>query len=416
MPIKNILLITYTYPPEIGTGRLAYELCSELKDRKYNVIVLTSKPRTIYTLKDHPKSNSLNSHVHRVSIPFISRYLKNNLIYRGIEYFLLPISLFLKAFSLGSFDLIIAESPPLFIGFIAVLLKKIQSTTLIVKVGDIHPDALIKSGIIKNRIAISFLKKIEIITYKNADHIIVISIGYINYILPLINNCNKISVVNNWANISNIDHIINESTFINPLNMYEDKFTITYAGTISWPQDFNTIIQAMKYFNSNINYNDIILFIVGEGPKKKYISDLITTLKIDNIYFLSLQPQSVYFYILANSKACLVTLKKEYDSPSLPSKIWEIMACKTPIIACVPENSEVKKLIESSKCGLWVKPNDVEGMINAVKNLKNNNDVLKTLGKNGRKYLESNATLSSSVDKYENIFAIIDSKKLSKDN
>lgn len=61
-----------------------------------------------------------------------------------------------------------------------------------------------------------------------------------------------------------------------------------------------------------------------------------------------------------------------------------IMAAGIPVLALVPEHSEIAYIVAEEKCGLIINPSDSEGLINAIIKLKSDENLRKRLGQNGR--------------------------------
>ena len=327
----------------------------------------------------------------------VQPYLKTKSITtRFFEYSVLPLSLFVGGLIVGrKKNIIHCQSPPLTVAFAACVLSKILKKPLIIRIQDIHPDALIKIGILKNSVLIRLMELVELFVYDSASHITVIAEGYRRHLISKGIREDKISLIPNWANISKISPPKNND-FKKRMG-WEAKFIITYAGTMSWPQDLETVVESAGTLR---NYKDITFLMVGDGVKKEYLIRKSKELELDNIVFMPLQPRNDYFEILYASNACLVPLKKQFTSPTAPSKMLEIMACSKPIIANVPYNSDVHTIISKAGCGIWVEPENPKVLSRAILKLYENKDSAYRLGEKGRKLAEE-LSLTACMDKYE---------------
>src|SRR5690606_29552818 len=75
----------------------------------------------------------------------------------------------------GSYDVILAPSPPLTIGVSAWILGLLRRTPFIYNVQEIYPDIAVRMGILKNRRVIRLLEMLERFIYRRAQAITVIS-------------------------------------------------------------------------------------------------------------------------------------------------------------------------------------------------------------------------------------------------
>jgi colanic acid biosynthesis glycosyl transferase WcaI len=402
----KILAFEEGFPPELTSARLPFEFADELANRGHEITVVTIFPRRyLITEKNKeigiPKSKFF--YWEKMGCLLVLRVrpeLKvKSLITRSLEYSVLPITLFIGGLiTVRNKDLIHCQTPPLTIAFTACILSRILRKPIIVRIQDIHPDALVKIGLLNNRLLIKLMEFMELFVYVCASHITVISDGYMRHLLAKGISSKKVSLIHNWANIDKIKPP-NVNNFRERMRL-GDKFLVTYAGTISWPQDLETVVEAADILR---NHHDIMFLIVGDGVKKEMLVRRSRELKLDNIMFMPLQPRDEYFKILYASDVCLVPLRKQFTSPTLPSKMLEIMACGKPMIANVPYDSDVRKMVENVGCGVWVEPEKPKDFSKAVLALHDNRALAVKLGENGLFYLRNHLTLKACMDRYEKL-------------
>jgi len=408
----NILCLEEGFLPELTSGRLPYEFARELVQRGHTVTVVTIFPRKLWVKQQLTIPKAKLFYWDQMGKVLILRcwpqFKGKSIVTRTLEYLIIPLSLLSGGLIAGRKEVIHCQSPPLLLAFTACILKMLTRATFILRIQDIHPDALVKIGLIKNKLLIKALEVLEKFVYCCAGHITVIADGYRRNILLKGVNPEKVSLIPNWADIQRIESTqkTDEPSINNSLT---NKFVVTYAGTMSWPQDLETVIEAAHLLNE---YKDILFLIVGEGVKKEPLMKRSEKLKLKNVVFMPLQPRDVYFKILQASDACFVPLRKNYNSPTAPSKMLEIMACSKPIIANVPYDSDVHKIISEAGCGLWVEPENPESLSQAVLKLYENRDLVRQLGGKGREFVENHLSLTVCMDKYEALINSLLAKKV----
>ena len=67
----------------------------------------------------------------------------------------------------------------------------------------------------------------------------------------------------------------------------------------------------------------------------------------------------------------------------------------------VPEQSEIAYIVREENCGYVVDPDDVDGLINAVIELKSDEKLRQKMGINGRKAFEQKYTTKIIAEKYK---------------
>jgi colanic acid biosynthesis glycosyl transferase WcaI len=395
----KILFMIGSFPPEISTSRLGFQLCKSFQRSHNDVVVLTSFPRR-YLVKDQvgghrtllyrDKVDGLD--VIRVGPEFSRR---DDVNMRGFEYFYQFFSFTLAGLTSGAADVIMCCSPPLTIALAGYVLGKIKHAPVVVRVGDLHPQELIDLGMVKNKMLVRLLSVMEKLVYRKSSFMTVLSEGYRQHMLSKGAEASKVKVLSNWGDTEELDKL--RKTFA--VSAGERKFIVTYAGIISWFQDLETLIDAAYILRAN---SDIGFLIVGDGSNKRVLVEKCKSLKLTNVTFMPLQPREEYLRILQDSNVCVVAIKKELTTTTIPSKIFDIMTCERPLLAIVPQG-EVTELISQSNCGYWIKPEDSQTVADKIVKLYKDPEMARALGQNGRRYLEAHFTLKVISKEHEAI-------------
>lgn len=96
----------------------------------------------------------------------------------------------------------------------------------------------------------------------------------------------------------------------------------------------------------------------------------------------------------------LVEFKKPYRGMS--SKLYEYQAVGKPIICC--SRGLPKDYVQATGSGIVVYPSDYKGLANAVIELKKNPCLACEMGANGRRFVESEASIEAIGSRMEEIF------------
>ena len=400
----KILLVVAYFPPEIGSAAHVYfDLAKAFVEKHHTFDVITSYPREFNLSKgdlgkDFPLNETIEGiRIHRCKHPA----QRDNVVLRGLEHFILPRYYFQTYKKLGKkFDVCLIYIPPLPLYYLARKIKRYDGTKSILNFQDFHPQELTDVGVLKNPILIKIMKHIEKQAYKNADFISVISHGGIEYILNRGGNPDKIAHIYNGVFLPQLETFLARKNFKKEVGI-EDKFLVSYAGILSPFQGINSILDAAKKMNDNL---DVVFYIVGDGIVKKQLDARVKDEKISNVKILPFQSREDYFNIINSSDISLVSLDERMNAPCLPGKLINLMAVKQPIIAAVSEKSETAQIIKEAKCGIIVKPQNCEELKNAVLHLNKNRREKENFGENGKRFLEVNMNLEKNIQKYEEIF------------
>lgn len=410
----RILFVSNYWPPEKGAAsRLGIEVCKALAAQGHQVEVVTGYPR--YKLNETPAEYVGKPHVIediqgirtiRVPLPHASR---DRAIQRGIDWLLLPRA-FRKGIKMaGDADVVYTVLPPITMAHAAAFAAKAKNAPLVTMYGDIFPNNVIELGALSNPTLIKFCRKLEQFAYRVADKIIVHSDCYKDYMVGEAGvSADKVSVVFNWADTEAIQPRDRENEFRAEHNL-QGKFVVSYAGTMGPAQGLQIAFEAAEILKE---HEDIHFLIAGDGQDRERLVNLLGTKNLNNVTFLASQPLPKYIQLMAASDICLVTLDPKVKAPTVPSKIWEIMASGRPVLASVALDGDAPKIIERAKAGISVEPGNAKAMADAILKLRNEPALAESLGTAGRAFVEEFASISPCSRAYLGVFeAALASKK-----
>ena len=390
----KILILTQYFPPEVGApqNRL-FELAVRLQQKGAEVSVLTAMPNYPqmqihdgYKGKFYKYEEMNGLQIHRSWI-YVSK--SKGIFKRLLNYFsFVKTSFWVGWFKLGKFDYILCESPPLFLGITAYLLKKLKGAKLIFNVSDLWPESAEKLGLVTNRFFLKLATKLEEFLYRKSDLISGQTQGIVKnissrfphktvYWMPNgvdLNYYNIGSVTSNWRNENQFD---------------QDDFILLYAGIIGHAQGLEVIIKAAEKLKGNSHIKFVLL---GSGPEKEKLQLLKKELKADDVFFFDAVTKKEMPAIITAIDVSVIPLKRlDLFKGAIPSKIFECLAMKKPILLGV--EGEAKELfIDEGNCGLAFIPEDPSDLAAKIEELYKNRNILEQLGENGYKYVQQKFT------------------------
>lgn len=95
----------------------------------------------------------------------------------------------------------------------------------------------------------------------------------------------------------------------------------------------------------------------------------------------------------------------------MPSKTWSIMSTGTPVIASFDEGTDMQRIIEDNKVGIFTKADDSEELKNAIIKLYSSKELCKELGINGRLFVNKFLSREVGVLRYTNCIEEVKKKK-----
>lgn len=392
---KQILIISQYFPPDIsGGGTRAYNYAQCLSEQNFDVTVITAYP---HLHKKRTKEQNLTNDdeekfsVIRVWIPSLLHSSIKNRILLHLGFILSS----LKPIFLLKPDLIFASEPNLFSIIPAYFYSKIRGGKVIRVVDDLWPEVFYERKLVKTKILKIILNKLAKFSY-----------DFPEYIIPLteeaklhISKLYKIDL----KKIFVITHGIDTKIF-DPLQpIQNNEFIVMYSGALVESYDFELIIQAaIKLKNEKIKF-----IIRGKGELQNFLKNKVKDLKLKNIIIdEEYVEQNKISSVLNKSDAFIVPLKNNYFlNLSLPTKILEFQALGKPIICC--SNGAPGKYIEFTKSGIVVPCGNVSKLVEAIKKLRDEEELCKKLGKNGRKFIKENQTFLKIGEQLKNLISTL---------
>lgn len=386
----KVLLVHMRYQPDAtGTAPLVTQLAQDLARDGAKVVVITSLPHygrdSIHPDYREHQGFFHHSQEHGVEIirtpVFVPR--SRRILQRALNYLSYNLNSLAAGLLVRGVDVVLAVNPPITTTFSAWILSLLHRAPLIVGIQDIWPDCLIQVGQIKNKAVIMASKLLERIQYAVAKKVVVLSLGMKENLLLKEVQEEKIWVINNWADTDEVIPLPRE----NPFSLEQglgDLFVVLFAGNHGYIGALECIIEAADLLK---DHPEILFLLAGQGSVKGDLINLVKRKGINNVRFLPTQPKEKWLEMLAAADLGLVTLRKDLADLNVPSKVYTLMAAGRPILASVPETSEVVRLVQDANCGFTLAPENPAELARVILEIKHDKALLEKLGQNGREYL-----------------------------
>ncbi|HEY1462089.1 MAG TPA: glycosyltransferase family 4 protein [Terriglobales bacterium] len=402
----KILYISQYFPPEIGApAARASELVRHWVQQGQDVTVLTgfpNHPNGVMTPEYRKamrklvvKENSDGAKIVRSwLLPFPNR--------KSYERILNYTSFLLSAAITGTFlsrpDVVIATSPQLLVALAGWWVAHCKRVPFVFEVRDLWPESLAAVGAgNQNSFLYRALKKIAGFLYRHADHIVVVTPAFKNYLtehwqIP----AEKIAVVQNGVETDTFSPRNSDSSLRSKLDL-EGKFVVSYIGTIGMAHGLNVLIEsAAKLQNSAPN---VQFLLVGEGADRERICSLAQSRGLTNLHFAGPQAREKIPAYIAASDVCLALLKKaNIFETVIPTKMLEYMSCARPVILGL--EGHARKIVENAAAGIWITPESSEELCKAIMQFEANRSLGRQLGANGRNYILQNFSRKETATEY----------------
>jgi glycosyltransferase involved in cell wall biosynthesis len=387
----RVIFLTQYFPPETGApqNRL-FATAKALHKRGARVTVLTAMPnypdnrvQEGYRGRLHMRESLDGLTVHRAWI-FVAA--GRSIGARLLNYFSFVFSsLLVGLLKLKRSDVLLVESPPLFLGITAMLLARAKRAKLVFNVSDLWPESAVQLGLVTNRTLIAWSSALERRCYRRAALITGQTQGIVANIGA---RCpgKKVLWVPNGVDFT----AITEAEQATGTDMRArtgigaNDLVLAYAGIIGHAQGLEVILRAAALLRDR---RDIHFLLIGDGPEKAKLQQLKSALGDVNVRFVDRMPRAELLALMRSIDAVVVPLRRnDLFRGAIPSKIFEALALRKPVLLGV--EGEAKSLfIEQGGGGLAFEPENEHALADAVLKYHADRTLLATHGAAGERYV-----------------------------
>ncbi|PZX47635.1 glycosyltransferase family 4 protein [Algoriphagus chordae] len=171
----------------------------------------------------------------------------------------------------------------------------------------------------------------------------------------------------------------------------EGKIVIGYLGTLDFHKHVDVLIQAFSHLRKE--YADLVLLIVGDGPEREKLDQLIDELKLSKAVHITGWKNGVEVpdYVFSFD----IAVHHFANAYGCPQKLLEYMAAGIPSIG--PDIPFVTDNFENGKHLLITKFGDIQ-VANSIKRLLDNPELADSLAQSGKDYVSKNFTWEKSAN------------------
>lgn len=378
----RIGILTQYFPPEMGApqARLS-ELAFRLQKRGHKIVVITAMPNyptgrvfPEYRRRFFARENMNGLRVIRTPI-YPSK--STSLAVRLISYMsFVATSLLMGTWFVGKLDVLLVESPPLFLGLSGIPMARLTRSRLVFMVSDIWPDVAVRMGDMISEKQARILEKLEGFIYRRCHCVALTNPGAVEQVQSRFPDV-PCGVISNGVDTTFFRPGLRSEEIRHEFGIQPGQFAAGYCGLHGIFQGLDVVVEAAKRLRDEPR---IRIVMVGDGPTKERLVAAATEAGLTNIAFYPHQPKSRMPQILASMDASLIPLAAALPG-TMPSKVYEAMAAGVP--AAVVSGCEAEQLVRRYDTGRLFSPGNAEELAAAIREIANSPDLCRELRANG---------------------------------
>jgi glycosyltransferase involved in cell wall biosynthesis len=360
----RIIIASQYFPPEIGATQTRMQAFAEfLAARGHRVTVICEFPNHPHgvipaeyrgRLVEDDRTNPYR--VLRVWVKANPEKTKTSRMAFYLSYSALATAVAPRA---GRADVVLATTPPLFVGAVGLAIARMKRVPFVLDVRDLWPAAAASLGELSPGRLLRLAETLERFLYRQAAVVIGVT-------RPFCEHANQVRGFGpNAVLIPNgtLDLFFSSGArkARQRLGVSDDRFLVTFAGTHGIAQALPAVLDAAHRANGGVQFA-----FIGEGPVKNELLRSAKERGLENVTFHPQLPLEEVVPFLAASDALLVPLAAEPTFQGfVPSKLFDFMATGRPVILAAA--GEAARILEQSGAGLAIEPENPDALARAVK-------------------------------------------------
>lgn len=382
----HILFLTDNFPPEVNApASRTFEHCREWVKAGHQVTVITGAP-------NFPKGEVFKGYRNRlwqletmadIRVIRVWTYITANegFAKRTLDYLSYMFSGFLASLFVRRVDVVVGTSPQFFTVCAAYMTGLLKGVPWVFELRDIWPESIKVVGAMKQSKMLDLLEKIELFLYRKASAIVSVTQSFRTSLIRRGVSGDKIYVVTNGVDISRFSPRDKDDELLQQHGL-ERKFVAGYIGTHGLAHALDTVLDAAKALKKAPDGDRFRIILLGDGANKAALRERAKDEGLDNVIFVDSvsKDQVVRYWSLLD--ASIIHLKKDdLFTTVIPSKLFECMGMAIPVLHGV--QGESAGIVEREDVGLLFEPENAEALINGLRRLADDAELLAHLKANG---------------------------------
>ena len=361
-----------------------YERCRIWVEQGHEVTVICSAPNFPEGKVYDGYSNRLraveNMDGVRVVRVFTFIFENKGILLRTLDYASYVVSSFINAIFEDRPNVVISTSPHLLVPLSGLSFAHFRRVPHVVEVRDLWPAAIESMEVLKRGKIYDLLEKLELWYYGSSTRILTLSPAF------------NVDLKSRGVPSEKIDLAINgtDLRLFSPMGIDEEvlekyglggRFVVGHLGTIGLAQGLENVIETAEILRGT----DVSFFFVGVGAAKEALEEEVSARGLGNVVFA---PRQLHEEMPGFWSVCDLSLIHQRNHPNfatiLPSKIFESMAMRLPIVYVCPEGAG-SALIKEHAAGVVVPPANPPALAKAILELRDDPVYREMLSQNSLK-------------------------------
>jgi glycosyltransferase involved in cell wall biosynthesis len=270
-------------------------------------------------------------------------------------------------------------------------------------VHDVYPEGLVAVGVLSGRSLITLAwRRLNRLAYGRAEKVFVLGHDMADFMEKHYGvSRDRLVFMPNWSPFDQpTPRLFTESWLGAELNLGQ-SIVVQYSGNMGLWHDIEAIVRAAAILQDDPR---VCFLLIGGGRRRANAQHLCSALGLSNVQWLDFQPSEALAESLACSHIALISQRPGLEGIAVPCKLYGILASGRPIVAAVPPECEVGRVVAAEACGIVAGPSNPEEIAAAIRHLADDPGARATMGNNAFAAYRRCYTLDHAVDRFVSAF------------
>lgn len=294
---------------------------------------------------------------------------------------------------------IVVTNPPL-LPWVVRAAAVTRGASCVLLVHDVYPEVLAAAGLLRpNSLLYRLLRRMAHSLYRGFREVVVLGRDMQELVAQKLRATDRPPrVIPNWGDIESVTPVAGVNPIRDRLGL-AGKFVVQYAGNIGRTHDIELVLQAAR----RLSESQVHFLIIGSGSRENVVKTELGRGSLPNVTFVPSVARDALGLWLTACDVAIVCLRPGMKGVSVPSRVYNILAAGTPLIATTDEGSELALLLREENVGWAVAPGDLEAFADAIAEAQSNPSLLREMASRARRAAERRYSRASVIEAWTDL-------------
>jgi len=329
--------------------------------------------------------------VYRFGLPNFSRNSVGSILLQSV---VISVQTVLRLLRFRTRIVFCMTTPPLLFAVVAALCR-MRGIPLVLWAMDLHPDALVGCGLLRrNGVLHRVARRVAAFGYRRCETIFTLGPVMSRRIQELGVPEDKLVAVHNWVPES-LNYVPRAR---NPLAQelgLGGRFVVLYSGNMGFVHSFDVLLQAARKLADADP--EVLFLLIGNGPERKTIESFAEANQLKNIRVMDYVPIERLSESLSCADLSFVSFRPGMEGAIAPGRIYAFLRVGGAVVLVESRESDLSRILHDDVEGAIVAPDDVDGFVRYVVELKADPKRLELARKRNSGWYQRNCSLPTNA-------------------